>query len=53
MYPTSVQLYTYPKEETEAWWEELGKVAPRIKEAMIMDGSLMIGYQPLHFKNYR
>jgi len=41
------------KVEDETWWEEVGQVAPKIKEAMILDGSLMIGYQPLPFKNYR
>jgi len=37
-------------EETEEWWEEVAKVAPKVKENMIKQGSLMIGYQPLPFK---
>ena len=28
-------------------------VAPRIKETMIKEGSLMIGYQPLPYKNLK
>ena len=41
------------QEETEEWWARLEAVAPRIKEAMIRDGSLMIGYQPLPYKNIK
>jgi len=41
------------KEETEEWWEEIGKIAPKIKEQMIKEGTLMIGYQPLPFKGYK
>jgi len=41
------------RQEDEAWWEEMEKIAPRIKEQMIMDGSLMIGYQPLPYKNLK
>jgi len=41
------------QEETEEWWAKIGSLAPKIKEDMIMDGSLMIGYQPLPFKNYK
>lgn len=41
------------QEETEDWWESLETVAPRIKETMIKDGSLMIGYQPLPYKNLK
>ena len=28
-------------------------VAPKIKEKMIMEGTLMIGYQPIPYKNLR
>ncbi|XP_048733038.2 cysteine sulfinic acid decarboxylase-like [Ostrea edulis] len=28
------------------WWERLGKVAPKIKEGMTKDGTMLIGYQP-------
>ena len=40
-------------EETEDWWRRLEEVAPRIKERMIREGSLMIGYQPLPYKNLK
>ncbi|XP_071451165.1 cysteine sulfinic acid decarboxylase-like [Hetaerina americana] len=33
--------------ETQNWWADLEKVAPKLKEKMILEGSLMIGYQPL------
>lgn len=39
------------REETPEWNEELSKVPPKIKEIMIKEGSLMIGYQPLPFKD--
>ncbi|KAK2179016.1 hypothetical protein NP493_519g05084 [Ridgeia piscesae] len=35
------------EEEDAAWWQKLGKVAPNIKEQMVMKGTMMIGYQPL------
>ena len=41
------------QEEDSQWWDKLEKVAPRIKEEMIMDGSLMIGYQPIPYKNLK
>jgi len=41
------------QEETEEWWRQLETVAPKIKEKMILDGSLMIGYQPLPYKNLK
>merc|ERR1711915_311246 len=41
------------QEETEAWWAEVGSLPPKIKECMIKDGTLMIGYQPLPYKKYR
>lgn len=37
-------------EETEEWRTRLYKVAPKIKERMVKDGSLMIGYTPLGHK---
>jgi len=40
-------------EENEEWWREMEKIAPQIKEKMIMEGSLMIGYQPLPYKNLK
>ena len=41
------------QEETEDWWRRLEEVAPRIKERMIREGSLMIGYQPLPYMNLK
>ena len=41
------------QEEDSQWRDKLEKVAPRIKEEMIMDGSLMIGYQPIPYKNLK
>ncbi|XP_037079614.1 cysteine sulfinic acid decarboxylase-like [Pollicipes pollicipes] len=38
------------QEETAAWWQHLSQVAPRVKEAMVHKGSLMVGYQPLPHK---
>jgi len=39
--------------EDDQWWQKIEKVAPKIKEEMIMDGSLMIGYQPVPYKNLK
>ncbi|XP_024935707.1 acidic amino acid decarboxylase GADL1 isoform X2 [Cephus cinctus] len=39
-------------EETEEWKKKLHTIAPKIKEKMILDGSIMIGYTPLGFKSY-
>lgn len=41
------------RQEDDLWWEEMETVAPRIKETMIKEGSLMIGYQPLPYKNLK
>lgn len=41
------------KTEDDSWWDELAKVPPKIKERMVMKGSLMIGYQPLPHKNLK
>ncbi|EEB15302.1 Cysteine sulfinic acid decarboxylase, putative [Pediculus humanus corporis] len=40
-------------EQTDEWWNELEKVAPKIKEQLTYAGSLMIGYQPLNHKNFK
>lgn len=40
------------KPETPEWWAEIGKVAPKIKERMMMSGSCMIQYQPLSSKGF-
>lgn len=36
--------------EDEAWWQEVAKVAPAIKERLVLDGSLLVGYCPLPHK---
>lgn len=33
--------------EDEDWWTQLSAVAPVIKERMVREGTMMIGYQPL------
>ncbi|KAF0290391.1 Cysteine sulfinic acid decarboxylase [Amphibalanus amphitrite] len=38
------------QEETPEWWHRLSLVAPRVKEAMVRSGTLMVGYQPLPHK---
>lgn len=38
-------------ERNQEWWSKVSEVAPKIKERMIMAGSLMIGYQPLKHRN--
>merc|ERR1719219_3325654 len=38
------------KTEDDAWWREVGAIAPKVKEQMILEGTLMIGYQPLPYK---
>lgn len=40
------------KPETEEWWHQVAQVAPKMKETMILNGSLMIGYQPLTDKGH-
>lgn len=41
------------QEESDAWWQELYKVAPALKQAMIMAGTMMVGYSPLQgFGNF-
>ncbi|CAI9724269.1 cysteine sulfinic acid decarboxylase-like [Octopus vulgaris] len=39
------------QEETEEWWQKLSKVGPKIKERMVSEGTLMVGYQPLPSMN--
>ncbi|KAJ9579584.1 hypothetical protein L9F63_004769, partial [Diploptera punctata] len=34
-------------EENNDWWQKMHDVAPKIKEKLIVSGSLMISYQPL------
>ncbi|XP_064091180.1 cysteine sulfinic acid decarboxylase-like [Macrobrachium nipponense] len=35
------------QEETGEWWIKVSKVAPEVKKRMVLEGSLMVGYQPL------
>ncbi|CAL8081098.1 unnamed protein product [Orchesella dallaii] len=40
-------------QKSDEFWEKLHKVAPKIKEAMMRRGSMMITYQPLrHYQNF-
>ncbi|XP_069672798.1 acidic amino acid decarboxylase GADL1-like [Periplaneta americana] len=41
------------QEENEEWWDKIHAVAPKIKESLILAGTLMISYQPLPHKGYR
>ncbi|XP_068082612.1 acidic amino acid decarboxylase GADL1 [Anabrus simplex] len=41
------------QEETPEWWERMHTVAPRIKEKLILAGTLMIGYAPLKHKGLK
>ncbi|XP_063880876.1 cysteine sulfinic acid decarboxylase-like isoform X2 [Scylla paramamosain] len=38
------------KDETPEWWVQLSKVAPSIKERMVQQGTLMVGYSPIAVK---
>ncbi|KAL9908822.1 cysteine sulfinic acid decarboxylase [Glossina fuscipes fuscipes] len=38
-------------EETEEWKQKLYEVAPKVKELMIREGTLMLGYCPLQYRN--
>lgn len=40
------------QEETNEWWEKVSRVAPKIKERMVKQGTLLIGYNPLTSKGY-
>ncbi|XP_068205119.1 cysteine sulfinic acid decarboxylase-like [Palaemon carinicauda] len=35
------------QEETGEWWVKLSKVASELKKKMVLEGTMMIGYQPL------
>lgn len=52
---TSVCFWYIPRslrgqEETPEWWDALSKVGPKIKEKMLQEGTVMMGYQPLQSK---
>ncbi|XP_053409041.1 cysteine sulfinic acid decarboxylase-like [Mercenaria mercenaria] len=54
---TSVCFWYIPKslrgrEETFEWWEAVSLVGPKIKEKMLHEGTIMIGYQPLQSKGF-
>ncbi|GFN94774.1 cysteine sulfinic acid decarboxylase-like [Plakobranchus ocellatus] len=38
--------------EDNKWWQELHKIAPKLKERMVKAGNLMIQYQPLSTKGF-
>ncbi|XP_055957209.1 cysteine sulfinic acid decarboxylase [Patella vulgata] len=40
------------QEETPEWWAKIAKVSPIIKQRMIEDGSMMIGFCPLSMKGH-
>uniref|UniRef100_A0A1A9WSM0 Glutamate decarboxylase n=1 Tax=Glossina brevipalpis TaxID=37001 RepID=A0A1A9WSM0_9MUSC len=53
---TNVCFWYIPKhlrnlEETEEWNNQLYEVAPKVKELMIREGTLMLGYCPLQYRN--
>ncbi|XP_076395032.1 cysteine sulfinic acid decarboxylase [Megachile rotundata] len=39
------------REETQDWWKKLYEMTAKIKERMMMEGSLMVGYTPLSYAN--
>ncbi|CAG7817900.1 unnamed protein product, partial [Allacma fusca] len=39
-----------PLEKDDAWWEDIGKVTTKLKERMVLEGNVMIGYAPLPHK---
>lgn len=40
------------QEETKEWWEQVGKVAPKVKERLVKSGSMMINCQPMTSKGH-
>ncbi len=39
--------------EDPTWWEEIGKITVQLKERMVIDGQLLLGYAPLPHKNLK
>ncbi|OAD51941.1 Glutamate decarboxylase 1 [Eufriesea mexicana] len=37
--------------ETREWWDKLSEITAKIKERMMVEGSLMVGYMPLSYNN--
>ncbi|KAL7036623.1 hypothetical protein ACKWTF_008879 [Chironomus riparius] len=54
---TSICFYYVPEymrkqeQRDETWWKGMSKVTAFIKEQMVMNGNLMLGYSPLASKN--
>lgn len=54
---TNVCFYYFPKfmqlKETkdDKWWKNISKITTLIKERMMINGNLMVGYSPLPHKN--
>lgn len=44
--------YLRNQSRDEGWWKRMSKVTAYIKERMVMNGNLMIGYSPLVSKNF-
>ncbi|KAH3705126.1 hypothetical protein DPMN_080191 [Dreissena polymorpha] len=40
------------QEETPEWWQKISKVGPAIKERMVREGSMMMGFTPLTCKGH-
>lgn len=40
------------QEETEEWWAQVGKIAPKVKELMVKEGTMMINNQPMTSKGH-
>jgi len=38
--------------ETKEWWDQVGKVAPKVKERLVKSGSMMINCQPMTSKGF-
>jgi len=52
---TNCSFWYIPKslrgeEETADWWAKVAKVGPKVKEAMMRQGTMMVGYQPMPHK---
>lgn len=45
------RMRSLPEKETLTWWNNIYKIAPLIKEKMMLKGDIMIGYTPLPSKN--
>ncbi|XP_023294865.2 cysteine sulfinic acid decarboxylase [Lucilia cuprina] len=53
---TNICFWYIPKKmrnckETEEWKLKLYEIAPKVKEQMILQGTLMVGYSPLQYRN--